>query len=118
MDVIGFLFILLGSSAVKIHDSLGRTCKCFATCGSKMENKPFVGFALMDRSDGISWKFRIAKIASTFTAKALEIGETLEVIEKIVLEQNFVIFSDSESVLKGISNTSAIKKHIAHSSNA
>jgi hypothetical protein len=33
-----------------------------ATDGSKMENKPFVGFASIDMSDGISWKFRIAKI--------------------------------------------------------
>jgi hypothetical protein len=51
--------------------------------GSKMENKPFVGFASLDISDCISWKFRMAKIASTFTAEALVIGETLEIIEKI-----------------------------------
>jgi hypothetical protein len=65
-----------------------------------MENKPFVGFALIDISGGISWKFGIAKIASTFRAKALAIGETLEIFDKIDYEQNFVIFSDSESVLK------------------
>jgi hypothetical protein len=47
-----------------------------------MENKPFVGFAAIDISDGISWKFRIAKMASTFTAEALAIGETLEIIKK------------------------------------
>jgi hypothetical protein len=33
-------------------------------------------------SGGISWKFRIAKIACTFTAEALAIRETLEIIEK------------------------------------
>jgi hypothetical protein len=33
-----------------------------------MENKSFVGFASIDISDGISWKFRIAKISSTFIA--------------------------------------------------
>jgi hypothetical protein len=59
-----------------------RTSKCFATNGSKMENKPFIGFALIDISDSISWTFRITKRASTFTAEALAISETLEVIEK------------------------------------
>jgi hypothetical protein len=81
-----------------------RTSKCFATDGSKMENKTFVGFASIEMSDGISWKFGIAKIASTFTAEALATGETLEIIEKIDLEQNFMIFSDSENVPKGIRN--------------
>jgi hypothetical protein len=47
-----------------------------------MENKPFVGFAAIDTSDGISWKFRIHKIASTFTTEALAISETLDIIEK------------------------------------
>jgi hypothetical protein len=42
-----------------------------------MENKPFIGFASIDISDGISWKFRIAKIVFTFMAEALTIGETL-----------------------------------------
>jgi hypothetical protein len=81
--------------------------------GSKIENKPFIGFASIDISDGTSWKFRIAKIASTFTAEALAIGETLEIIEKIDSEQNFMIFLDSESVLKGISNTSTMS-NISH----
>jgi hypothetical protein len=61
---------------------------------------------LIDISDGISWKFRIAKIASTFTVVALAICETLEIIDQIDSEQNFVIFFESKSVLKGISNTS------------
>jgi hypothetical protein len=73
-----------------------------------MENKPFVGFASIDISDGISWKLRIAKTASTFTADALAIGETLEIVGKIDSEQNLVTFSDSESVLKGVSNTSTV----------
>jgi hypothetical protein len=50
---------------------------------SIMENKSFVGFATIGIIDCISWKFRIAKIASTFTAEALAIIETLEFIEKI-----------------------------------
>jgi ribonuclease HI len=49
----------------------------------------------------------IVKIASTFTAEALAIGETLEIIEKIDSEKNFVIFSESESVLKSISNNTS-----------
>jgi hypothetical protein len=69
---------------------------------SKMENKQFEGITLIDINDGINWKFRIAKIASTFTAEALAI------IKKTVSKQNVVIFSDSESVLKGISNTSTM----------
>jgi hypothetical protein len=79
-----------------------RTSKYFATDGSKMENKPFVAFASIDISDGRSWKLRIAKITSTFMAEAPEIGGTLEVIEKIDWEQNFVILSDSDpkSLLK------------------
>jgi hypothetical protein len=52
-----------------------RTSKCFATNDSKMENKPFVGFtSSIDINDGCSRKFRIAKILSTFTVKALAIG--------------------------------------------
>lgn len=48
------------------------------------------------------------------TREELEIGETLEIIEKTSSEQNFIIFSDSESVPKRISNTSArnIMSHI------
>jgi hypothetical protein len=67
----------------KIFHQKMRTSKCFPTDDSKMENKLFVGFAVIDISDAISWKFRIAKIASTFTAEALAIGETLEMIGKI-----------------------------------
>jgi hypothetical protein len=59
-----------------------RTSKYFVTDGSKMENKPFVGLASIDINDGHTSKFRIAKIASTFTAEALAISETLEIIEK------------------------------------
>jgi hypothetical protein len=39
--------------------------------------------------------------------EGLAIGETLE-IEEIDSEQNFTIFSDSASVLKGISNSSTM----------
>jgi hypothetical protein len=53
-------------------------------------------------------KFRISKIASTFTAEALAIGETLEIIAKIDPDQNFMIFSDSASMLKGISSSSTM----------
>jgi hypothetical protein len=35
------------------------------------------GFALIDINGGMSLKFRIAKIASIFTAEALAIGKTL-----------------------------------------
>jgi hypothetical protein len=59
-----------------------RTGKYYATDSSKMEEKPFVGFASIDIEHGCSTKFRISKIASTFTAEALAIGETLEIIEK------------------------------------
>jgi hypothetical protein len=86
-----------------------RTSKCFATDGSKMEDKPFVGFELIDMKHSHSRKFRIAKIASTFTVEALAIGKTLEIIEKIDLEQNFMMFLDSASILKGTSNSSAVK---------
>jgi hypothetical protein len=82
-----------------------------------MEHKPFVGFVsigISDVNDGIGWKFRIARVASTFTAEALAIGETLEITGKIDAKQNFGIFSDLEGVLKGISNTSTMnnKSHI------
>jgi hypothetical protein len=66
-----------------------RTSKYFATDDSKMENNPFAGFASIDVSDGISWKFRIAKRTFTFTAKALQIGETLEIFEKNRLGAKF-----------------------------
>jgi hypothetical protein len=60
-----------------------RTSKCFATDGSKMEDKPFVGFASTDIIYDRSMKFRISKIASTFTAEALAIDDTLEIIANI-----------------------------------
>jgi hypothetical protein len=53
-------------------------------------------------------KFRISKIAATFTAEAQTIGETLEIIGKINSEQNFTFVSDSVGVSKGISNSSAV----------
>jgi hypothetical protein len=62
-----------------------------------MEDKPFVGFASIDIKYGRSIKLWISKIASTFTAEALAIGETLEIIEKIDSGQNFIIFSDLAS---------------------
>jgi hypothetical protein len=54
------------------------TSKFFVTGSSEMENKPFIGFESRDIIEGINWKFRIAKIVSTFTV----IGETLELIKK------------------------------------
>jgi hypothetical protein len=81
-----------------------RTSECITMDGSKTENKTFIGLASMDICDGISWKFRIVKIVSALTAEALTIGETLEIIGKIDSEQNVMIFTDSESMLKGISN--------------
>jgi hypothetical protein len=54
------------------------------TRDSKMEDKPFVGSASIDIKDGRSMKFRISEIASIFTAEALAIAETLEIIEKIL----------------------------------
>jgi ribonuclease HI len=83
--------------------------------GSKMEDKPFVGFASIDIKDGRSMKLRISEIAFTFTAEALAIGETLEIIEKLDSEQNVMIFSDSASVLKRIINSSTMNStsHIA-----
>jgi hypothetical protein len=96
----------------KIFQERMRTSKCFATDGSKMDDKPFVGFASIDTNDGRSRKFRISKIASTFTAEALAIGETLEITEKIDSEQTFTIFSDSASVLKGISNSPTMRNSL------
>jgi hypothetical protein len=75
-----------------------RISKCFPTNGSKVKHKPFGGFAAIDISLGISWKFRVAMIASTSTVEALATDETLGIVEKIDSEQNFAIFSDSESV--------------------
>jgi hypothetical protein len=85
-----------------------RTSKCFTTNGSKMENKLFVVFSVTDISDGISWKFRIAKIAPTFTAEALAIGETLEIIKKNRLGAKFCDFLRLGERSKRISNTSTM----------
>jgi hypothetical protein len=46
------------------------------------ENKLLTGFASVDISDGIGWKFRVAKLAPTFKAATPIIGETAELIEK------------------------------------
>jgi hypothetical protein len=45
----------------KVYDSVWRVYS------SKMENKAFTGFTSIDINYGISWKFRISKIASIFT---------------------------------------------------
>jgi hypothetical protein len=71
----------------------------------KNGEQQFIGFASIDINDGRIWKFRKAKIASTFTAEALAIGETLEAVDKIDSEQNLMIFSDSVSVLQSNSNS-------------
>jgi hypothetical protein len=76
----------------KVFQEKMRTSKCFATDGSKIENKPLVGFASIDTNDGRSRKFWMTKIASTFTTEALATGKTPEIIEKIDSEQNFMIF--------------------------
>jgi hypothetical protein len=94
------------------HEEM-RTSKYFAMDSSKMENKPFVGFASVDISDVISWKFRIAIIVSTFTEEKLATGEILEIIDRTDLKQNFVIFSDLQSVLKGTCDTSTMN-NISH----
>jgi hypothetical protein len=65
----------LKSGIKKIHDKM-RTNKYFATDNSKMENKPFVRFASIDINQDICWKFRMAKIGSTFKATLLVAGET------------------------------------------
>jgi hypothetical protein len=74
--------------------------------------KKFVGFSALYISDGINWKIRISKVASIFTVAALATGETLEIMDRIDSEQNVVIFSDSEILLKEINNTSAMSNII------
>jgi hypothetical protein len=53
-----------------------------------------------------SRKFRIAKIASTFTVEALAIGDTLDIIKKIVSQKTIIIFPYSATVFKGITISS------------
>jgi hypothetical protein len=101
----------------KIFQERMRTSKCFATDGSKMDNKQLAGFASIDISDGISRKFRISKITSTFTAEALANGETLEIIEKSRLGAKFRDILGLGKRAKVISNASAMK-NTAHYSNA
>jgi hypothetical protein len=48
-----------------------------------MENKPFIRYATINRSDGMGWKFRIAKMTFRFTTKALSISETSEITKKV-----------------------------------
>jgi hypothetical protein len=60
----------------KIFHERMRTSKYFFTDGSKMEDKPFAGFASIDIKDGRSMKLRTSKIVSTFTAEALAIRKT------------------------------------------
>jgi hypothetical protein len=56
-----------------------------------MENKILIRFATIDISDDMGWKFRIPKITSKFTTKALSISEIPEITEKIFSEENFMI---------------------------
>jgi hypothetical protein len=65
-----------------------------------MEDEQFVGFASIDVKDFGSMKFRISKIAPTFTAEALAIGKTLEIInERADLEAKQAIEEGRDSQL-------------------
>jgi hypothetical protein len=58
-----------------------------------MGDKPkLVVFASTGMRNSISWKSRVAKIASTFTAEALAVDDPLEIFEKNRLG---AIFRDS-----------------------
>jgi hypothetical protein len=75
-----------------------RTSKYFATDSSKMENKPFVGFASTDIKDGHNRKFRIysVHIHGGITSN----WRNTRKHRKNILGENLTIFSDWARVLK------------------
>ncbi|KAK2578805.1 hypothetical protein KPH14_012834 [Odynerus spinipes] len=75
--------------------------RTFFTDGSKIENKTFVGFAVLDCSKNVVCSFRSYKITSIFTAEAMAILEALKIVEG-ALERNFSIFTDSKSVVEAV----------------
>ena len=80
----------------------------FFTDGSKQEESNFTGAALYSPNLNLSYKYKINKFASIFTAESYAILQTLNTI----LERNITkarIFTDSLSVIKAISNFSPLK---------
>ncbi|CAG5103233.1 Protein of unknown function [Cotesia congregata] len=82
---------------------------CIFTDGSKTENAPFGGFAVVLPLESIEIEFRAPKHASIFTLEALAIYESLKLIEESPF-RCFAIFSDSKSVLQALVSDKALGK--------
>ncbi|XP_034938092.1 uncharacterized protein [Chelonus insularis] len=85
----------------KIFRDLLEEAEWFFTDGSKMEGKPFVGFAVVRGNDGTTFKWRTTTFASIYSAEALAIIETLMLISQSE-RTKFAIFADARSVLQAI----------------
>lgn len=73
----------------------------FFTDGSKMDNGEFVGLASFRVKNQETFSFRTTGIASIFSAEAMAIAETLNIIERLNRTE-YIIFSDSRSVLQAL----------------
>ncbi|XP_043267665.1 uncharacterized protein [Venturia canescens] len=71
----------------------------FFTDGSKMGEEQFVGFATFRTNTSTLTKRRSDSKTSIFSAEAMAIVETLQIIQKLNIPKAY-IFSDSSSVLK------------------
>lgn len=64
----------------KVFISLLSRSQCFFTDGSKMDNKEFVGFAVVWENINAVYSYRTVDLAPIFTAEAMAIEETLNMI--------------------------------------
>jgi ribonuclease HI len=86
--------------------------RCLFTDGSKTEGCPFVGLASVASTEPAAKLFRTSGYASIFTAEAMAIIETLELI-KLSPYKYYSIFSDSRSVLGNLCS-SPLPKQLNH----
>ncbi|XP_023703181.1 uncharacterized protein LOC111862205 [Cryptotermes secundus] len=86
--------------------------RCFFTDGSKTEGCRFVGFASVTSTNSTANLYRTSKYASVFTAEAMAIISTLEMIKQSP-NTHFSLFSDSKSVLEALRSGSPLK-HCSH----
>lgn len=80
-----------------------RESERYFTDGSKFKDGEFLGFASVHMKSQETHLFRTTGIASIFTAEALAIAETLNIMAQ-QRRTNSTIFTDSESVLQALHN--------------
>lgn len=85
---------------VKSKYMLEENCGVLWTDGSKREDGRAVGVAVYDGATGRMYRRSIDRRCSIFTAEAIAVGDAVEVAIEDRESRDYVVFTDSESVLK------------------